>query len=89
MLSRPRALQEPRQRQARGSRKAGAGPFQKTHPQRSRDSLDHGEPMPLSAPRPSQSPVLSQPLITSPPTGQPPQPLTTTRRPRRRPGLLS
>ena len=48
------------------------------------------ETMPLSAPRPSHSPVLlSQPLITSPPTGGPPQPLTTTRRPKRRPGLLS
>ena len=46
--------------------------------------------MPLSAPRPRQSPVLlSQPLITFPPTGRPPQPLTTTRRPRRRPGLFS
>lgn len=60
------------------------------HPQQHRDGLGHGEPMPLSTPRPSQSPVLlSQPLITSPPTGRPPQPLTTTRRPRRRSSLLS
>lgn len=60
------------------------------HPQQHRDGLGHGEPMPLSAPRPSQSPVLlSQPLITSPPTGRPPQPLTTTCRPRRRSSLLS
>lgn len=79
MLSRPRALQKPRQKSRHGgSRKAGARPASGNTPPAAQRRPGSGEPMPLSAPRPSQSPVLLSQPDHLPSHRTTPQPLTTT-----------